>query len=814
MYSDLLLEMREFAKCANLLTEILQLRGSGDEKRGNKTCQTSLSDSELSVRFQELPADLVAQLAVALCRLRERDALEADPLCAAAIKAVLLQPPTTHSDLYLLVVDALLVEDNVIAGQAVPRSQQRSSTCRWPAEEALRILDLLQDAELSEDIRERRAKALWQLGQVKEAAVLLDEVLDMPGSRSEAELRELAARSAQAWFACGHPERADTYLGLLNYEDLLHSDMLPQALSTEQRRSYYQDLSMFMDRVSTPQTSSASRAQIVDKGELKDFAERFRHLIYDCELDYARLSNWSHAYAAAKDPSTQADSKSELSTAAGSTSGNGVEPEEPPAQRSTASSSDSAIALLAQQPNSEDVDDKESEAVVPHALAKPRNSEVQVSGKSSTILLHKRRHIGLESVEDLFGFEAYIEFVLRGINLLVAHISHDKVGAGRRARIVQLTRMVELCEMILQNRRLVSFRNPVKRRMLRMLILKSVGLAFEARLWRIIFKHLRFMCERGHHDGPMALLARVLFAHADVQLLPRQKGNDAGDRAPWEKHTAFSPWGHRNTYAASFTDARSWVLRQLLRKPKSFALTLLSGHLCVSGSQYKLAIAEYCRAHRLAPFDALTCLCLSASYLSFSMSRTAAHRHDLILKGFSFLQRYKKLRLNLIGESDTDRKRKAQDLEASSQNEQSRTVKHRRLSKKTKDTAMIQNDTASSAQRSREHQEHILNVVAHHAEASYNFGRGFHQLNICDLAVKSYRDALAIFIALERGEVSSLRPLCGEEISGPLPEPEYWRRRTNLSAIRRSCAYNLALLYRGQGSIDMAQKTLWDHVVF
>lgn len=798
MFCEILLEVRDYTKCANLLTDLLGVRGTCEPRRGNPACATSLSDDELNLNLRERPADLVAKLAVALCHLREPDSSGADPLCACAIEAVLQQPPATHSDLYLSLVDALLVDEIATATKVAPRNRCRSKACSWPAEQAWRIIELLEGADVSDDLRERRAMASWQLGRLQEAGELFDELLELPAERSEAESRELAARAAQVWFECGRPERADTCLGLLSYEDLRHSGMLPQALSTDQRRSYYKELSSFIDRVNMDQAklpSGSSSPAVVDQKDLRDFAERFRHVVYDCELDFERLSSHTR--------SSLAESKSEAAAAA-STDAVDADPEEPPPQtcHEEVATTSTALAVLPQQANSEEGDPQESTMVIKSPLAKKRSSDLQVLGNTAVILKFKRRHIGLESVEDLFGMEAYLEFVVRGIDILVAHTPRDASGAGRRARIVELSRLAELCEMILQNRRLVSLRNPVKRRSLRTLALKSVGLAFEARLWRVVFRHLRQMCSVGQHDETLALFVRVLFTHADVQLLPRKRTKDTEDCAPWEKRTAFSPWGHRNTYAASFTDARSWALRQLILKPRSFTLTLLAGYFCVVAGQYSLAIAEFSRAHRLEPFDALTCLCLSTSYLSLSMSRTAAHRHDLILKGFAFMQRYKHLRLQLTGRSSPATERRLQDFEGNRQ-----TGEHRqnRLNKKTSE---------GTVERMRKKQESTLNLIARQAEASYNMGRGFHQLSICNLAVKAYRDALAIFDALEHGDVDRLKLACHEEISSPLPDPGIWRRRADLCAIRRSCAYNLALLFRAQGSIEMARKTLNEHVLF
>lgn len=265
-------------------------------------------------------------------------------------------------------------------------------------------------------------------------------------------------------------------------------------------------------------------------------------------------------------------------------------------------------------------------------------------------------------------------------------------AVGNHEMRVEVARTVELCEMILSNRRLISMRNPAKRRMLRGLEMKSFSMAFESRLWRIVFRHLRRICDRDDDDGPVALFARILFAHEDSDLL---SGRQTRGRVAWEKFQAYSDSsGHRNTYAAAVTDVRAWALRKLMLRPESFAFTLLCAHFCTSSAKYSDAVAVYTRAHRMQPSHAMTCLCLGVSYLSFAMSRTAVRRHDLVLKGFTFIQRYRRLRLQ--------------------------------------ESEVAGNEAACNDIEAR--------VVR--AETSYNLGRAFHQLEIRHLAVTAYSSAL------------------------------------------------------------------------
>jgi len=291
--------------------------------------------------------------------------------------------------------------------------------------------------------------------------------------------------------------------------------------------------------------------------------------------------------------------------------------------------------------------------------------------------------------------------------------------------------------------------------MMRSLALKSISLAFEARLWRIVFRRLRGECGEGDNVHLIALFARILFTHEDVDLLLSRTAQNGEESMPWDRFTEFSASGHRNTYASSFTDVRSWVLRKLIRKPQSFGLIMLTGHFCVIASKYPLAFAEYLRGHRLAPNDPLPCLCSGVSYLSFAMSRTAVNRHDLVLKGFAFIQRYQRLRLStILPESDP------------------------------------------------------LDKLAKRAEATYNLGRAFHQLGISHLAVEAYQKALALFEHPDNTDAADHGTSTFPNLSDACVS------RPDFCIIRHSCAYNLALIFRTQGSLDMACDVLWRHITF
>eukprot|EP00913_Durusdinium_trenchii_P023900 g22445.t1 len=346
-----------------------------------------------------------------------------------------------------------------------------------------------------------------------------------PGDRTEVDLRNLRVRAAEAWIELGCAERADQ--------------------------------------------------------ELKAFIGKFRHLVYDCELDYKRLSAHS------------ANLKDTQNTAA-------------------------APVLALEELRSCDPQS---------GLLWPGNGIVEVRSSYSAS----------------------------------AKTSQSREG------IIQAARAVELCEMIITNRRLVSVRNPVKRRLVRDLAMTSLCTGVDARLWKVVFKHLRLLCDSNDSDHLLALFSRILFTHADVE---------------------------GNTYAAAFTDVRGWALRRLLRRPRDFGLTLLCAHFCIIASQYPYAVAEYSRAHRLAPFEPLPALCTATAYISFSMSRAAVWRWELVWA---------------------------------------------------KQLASIQGDVL----RRQPWEENVLTDPMDHlairAEVAYNYGRAFHQLSMSTFAVEAYEAALSCF---------------------------------------------------------------------
>eukprot|EP00930_Biecheleria_cincta_P095126 TRINITY_DN87149_c0_g1_i1.p1 TRINITY_DN87149_c0_g1~~TRINITY_DN87149_c0_g1_i1.p1 ORF type:complete len:1138 (-),score=179.40 TRINITY_DN87149_c0_g1_i1:59-3472(-) len=759
MLCEVLMEVRDFEKCAKILAEHLCLEPL--------LSQEKFDSRAVSARLCDSPVDLVAKLAAAHCRLHNSgskcDDQGAEPgpesLCSCAMEVVLAHPPETHHDLHLLLVDALLAVEGTTAATVALRWPRRSDVGSWSGEQALRILDMLETwPGLQDDMRERRAMCLWRLGEIDKAALQLEALLEdsiEPDSR-------LRVRIAEAWIEYGDTERADQVLSNISYEDLQRSTIVPPALGGARRRVLYVELNDSIEGA----RDAAKKAGRLDKfheflgsqDDVRTFLQRFRHLVYDCELDYKRLTNYSsNAASHCKETKDDEDqmSGSELDE---------TEPTVTPAatgeKSDTVTPGESCFSIVAVKPPSKRV----------------RLPDDQIAQCPAVAYKMKRRHLGLESVEDMFGFEAYLTFVQRGIDVVRGYA----FAHASKARMIQAAQAVELCEMILSNRRLVAMRNPIKRHLLRTLALKSLSLAFESRLWRVVFKHLRILCDREENNDIIALVSRILFTHSEVDFPATSSSSKTReDAVSWEQDKAshgHSASGHRATYASALTDVRSWAIRKLLRSPRSFGLTMLCSHFCGIASQYPFAVAEYSRAHRLAPDNPLVSLCLATSYVSFAMSRAAVYRHDLVLKGLTFLQRYQRLRRRDAGEQDEDH----------GENEPA-------------------NNWGGPLQRRQSWEAAVptdrLIRLAMRAETAYNYGRFFHQLSINNLAVESYESALEL-----------LEDICVPG-DGDTQEPQQ-QLRTDLKAIRHSAAFNLASILRAQGAFSLASELLWRHVTF
>ncbi|CAE8625317.1 unnamed protein product, partial [Polarella glacialis] len=101
--------------------------------------------------------------------------------------------------------------------------------------------------------------------------------------------------------------------------------------------------------------------------------------------------------------------------------------------------------------------------------------------------------------------------------------------------------------------------------------------------------------------------------------------------------------------------------------------------------------------------------------------------------------------------------------------------------------------------------EDPLEELAIRAETAYNFGRAFHQLSINNLAVQAYQSALEML------EVDDDRSPASATSGDP---SKTLKTRTDLRVIRHSAAFNLASIFRAQGSVNQASEVMWRHIEF
>ncbi|GMH45921.1 hypothetical protein BSKO_13884 [Bryopsis sp. KO-2023] len=82
------------------------------------------------------------------------------------------------------------------------------------------------------------------------------------------------------------------------------------------------------------------------------------------------------------------------------------------------------------------------------------------------------------------------------------------------------------------------------------------------------------------------------------------------------------------------------------RYPTSVPVKLMMGHVLTHSGQFLDALGEYLAAYRDVPNDPLTLLLLGVTYINCSITSRASDGHNMILKGCSFLDEYKRKRSN------------------------------------------------------------------------------------------------------------------------------------------------------------------------
>ncbi len=96
-------------------------------------------------------------------------------------------------------------------------------------------------------------------------------------------------------------------------------------------------------------------------------------------------------------------------------------------------------------------------------------------------------------------------------------------------------------------------------------------------------------------------------------------------------------------------------------------------------------------------------------------------------------------------------------------------------------------------------------------ETNYNLGRAFHHLGIFHMAIPMYEKAISL--SLQEKD----RRMREEQMKSKEEKSEEERKESEESeeveqSLEREAAFNLALIYKNSGNLDLARRYLRDHV--
>ena len=285
-----------------------------------------------------------------------------------------------------------------------------------------------------------------------------------------------------------------------------------------------------------------------------------------------------------------------------------------------------------------------------------------------------RKELDLEGVEDIVGAGPFVELV--------------KTGARVCASVDRCRETIELLEAILHNKRKKWLqRTDAGVSLIDQLETLSFSLSLEAGIYKTAIKYLRLQVGAALEEPiDEAKLALALSRMTNLMFgSPREQ--------------------------REMLDQRSWLVRVACRHPAVFALCLFCGHMCVFSGNWKFASQEFQRAHRLRPTYPWPLLCLGSSLLSLAQSRTTGDKQFTVLKAFSVLAEYARVR-GVDGIEGDD------------------------------------GDAAGAIPGCRG--RHQSNLV----EIHFNLGRAFHQLSLFTQADREYRRVLELVGGLTGNESS------------------------------------------------------------
>lgn len=174
----------------------------------------------------------------------------------------------------------------------------------------------------------------------------------------------------------------------------------------------------------------------------------------------------------------------------------------------------------------------------------------------------------------------------------------------------------------------------------------------------------------------------------------------------------------------------------------SLSATLLSAHELGARRKYAEGLERYLDAYGLDPEQPLTCLCIACNMIFLAHHPLVKRRHDVLLKALAFMDRYRTLRLRPKG------------------------------------------GFPMSGEIGEEFEQVTEDDLRQ--ETLYNFGRIFQELQLNHLAVDFYTQLLRLVDERAASTATAARIGIG------------------CFDLSREAAHNLALLYRGSGSMALA----------
>jgi general transcription factor 3C polypeptide 3 (transcription factor C subunit 4) len=96
--------------------------------------------------------------------------------------------------------------------------------------------------------------------------------------------------------------------------------------------------------------------------------------------------------------------------------------------------------------------------------------------------------------------------------------------------------------------------------------------------------------------------------------------------------------------ANNYRSQKNLITTLYLKYPSNLHLMVITGNYSLMNGFYRLALAEYLRAFKLAPEDPLISLLIGVSYLCITMNRKNLKRNLVVAQAFTFLFHYKELK--------------------------------------------------------------------------------------------------------------------------------------------------------------------------